>query len=212
MTNVQNFVIIRHGETKWNTERKLQGQANSDLTRLGLKQTELVSNALKDEKFDFFFSSDLKRCQITSEIINKHHSKEIIYDQRLRERDFGILQGMTKEMIKNEQKEVYGIYKTGSINFAVPEGEGVEEFFNRTMDFFDDVLKNFSEKKSLIVTHGGILDCLIRKTTGMSLDAPRCFSIYNTSVNRFSVRNGKWKLVSWGDLSHLNSELTIDDF
>ena len=89
MKNSKNMVIVRHGETEWNIERKLQGQENSELTKLGYKQTELVANTLKNESFDICISSDLPRCVKTAEIILMNKNIEIIYEPRLRERNFG---------------------------------------------------------------------------------------------------------------------------
>ena len=212
MGNTKNIVIVRHGETQWNIERKLQGQENSDLTKLGIKQTELVARSLKNEHFDICISSDLPRCIKTSDIILKDRDIRIVYESRLRERNFGHLQGMTKEKIKDCYPYVYEKLNTGNINFEVPNGESMSEFFSRVDQGLDFIINNFQQKNILIITHGGVLDCIMRKIMKLSLDNHRCFSIYNTSINRFSVNSFGWKLESWGDINHLKSVVTIDDF
>ena len=119
---------------------------------------------------------------------------------------------MTKEDIKEKYPSVYKKLKSGNINFEVPKGESMSEFFRRIDQCFDFITKKFTQKNILIITHGGVLDCIMRKTMDLSLDHHRCFSIYNTSINRFSVNSFGWKLESWGDVNHLKSVVTIDDF
>ena len=213
MINISKVVVIRHGETLWNVDRKLQGQGNSDLTKLGVKQAELAAGAIQAEKFDFCYSSDLPRCIHTAEIITRNLGLDIITDERLRERNFGVLQGMTKEEIENVYPEIFQRFKMGNINFEVPKGESFNGFFNRVKDFFEDQkIMDKQNKNILVITHGGVLDCLMRMIMNISLDAHRNYSIYNTSINRFSILNDVWKIDTWGDINHLSTISTTDDF
>ena len=207
-----NITIVRHGETEWNIEKKFQGQGNSNLTALGKEQAEKVSVALLKDKFDIMFSSDLERCRNTALIINKKLNLKLIEDKRIRERNFGVIQGLTKEEIQYQYPDIYLKYITGSINFAVPGGESFSDLFYRVNDFFDWLSVQPFYTRVLIVTHGGVLDCVIRKVMGLSLESNRCFSIYNTSINCISVTEGYWKLETWGNVSHLSDMKTIDDF
>jgi 2,3-bisphosphoglycerate-dependent phosphoglycerate mutase len=212
MAQSKKIVIIRHGETEWNIYRKLQGQANSDLTELGKKQALLTAQAIKNEVFDKIYSSDLPRCVETAKILNHELGLAVVFEKGLRERHFGQLQGKKHEEIKALFPDLHSKLSTGNINFEIPGGESFKDFYIRVNDTLDRLAANAEEEKILIVSHGGALDCVIRRIFGLPLDMPRRFSIYNTSINRFSVHNNDWKLDTWGDINHLKEIDTMDDF
>lgn len=205
------LTVIRHGETEWNIIKKLQGQANSPLTSLGVEQASFVGKALENERFDAFYSSDLERCIKTSSVINDFLDMDVQYFEGLRERNFGVLQGLYREEIQQKFPNIFLSLEKGNINFDVEKGESFKVFYERINQTFTKIVSNGDFKNILVVTHGGALDCLIRKVFKLSLDAPRTFSIFNTSINRFTVTD-YWKLDTWGDINHLKSITTIDDF
>lgn len=138
--------IIRHGQTDWNVEGRNQGRTDIELNETGIKQAEKTAEKLKGEKFDFVFSSPLKRAYKTAQIVSNNH---IITNSRLIERCNGDLEGK----LKSEYE--------GLVDFADPNESryGIEPlpaFRKRIADFFDDILKKYPEKNILIVTHAGI--------------------------------------------------------
>ena len=206
-----SFTVIRHGETDWNVSRQLQGWKNSNLTENGIKQAELTAEALKHKNFDFLYTSSLRRALETTEIINKYHQLKIHIDNSLKERNFGVMEGLKQDEMLEKYPEVLTRYMQREEKYQIPEGESLVSFYNRVIDGVNAIAQSHSGKRILIVTHGGVLDCMMRRVFNYPLSAPRSFSIYNASVNRFSVTNGVWFLEEWGDISHQESmALSLD--
>ncbi len=206
-----SITVVRHGETEWNVSRQLQGRQNSNLTTNGLRQADLTAEALKDTRFDILYSSDLKRALETARIINRYHNLDIQIDKSLAERNFGVMEGLKQEEIQQRFPDVYAGYMQRNEEFQIPEGESLITFFNRVRNGVNAISQLHSGKSILIITHGGVLDCLMRLIFSYSLSAPRSFSIYNASINKFSVTNGEWFLEEWGYIGHQASmALSLD--
>jgi len=93
----------------------------------------------------------------------------------------------------------------------VRHGETLGEFSRRVVGLIDELLRAHAGSRLLLVTHGGVLDAAYRHATGVPLNAPRNFPIYNTSINVLRHRDDVWTAESWGDVSHLPQELAMDD-
>ena len=205
------ITAVRHGETEWNVSRQLQGKQNSNLTENGLKQADLTAKALKDTTFDVLYTSDLRRAKETAEIINRHHKLGIRIESSLAERNFGIMEGLTQEEIQQKYPEVYEGYMHRRETYEIPGGESLRFFYNRVTHALNIIVREHAAKRILIVTHGGVLDCMMRMIFNYPLSAPRQFSIYNASINRFSVSDGEWFLGEWGNIAHQRSDsLSLD--
>ena len=204
-------IVVRHGETKWNVTRQLQGRKNSNLTENGIKQAVLTAEALKNKSFDFLYTSDLRRALETTEIINKYHQLEIHIDESLAERNFGVIEGLKQDEMIEKYPEVFTRYMKREEEYQIPDGESLISFYNRVKKGLNAIANSHTGKRILIVTHGGVLDCMMRMVFNYPLSAPRSFSIYNASVNRFSVTDATWFLEEWGEISHQESmALSLD--
>jgi probable phosphoglycerate mutase len=203
--------MIRHGETEWNVAMRLQGNQDSNLTERGTKQAELVAEALSRKYFNVFISSDQGRAVKTSNIINKYHNLNIIFTEKLRERNFGIMEGMTREEIAVKFPEVHKGYLKRKSEYQIPEGESLAQLYSRVTEVLKNIIDKYKGNKILIVTHGGILDCTMRMVFSYSLDLQRNFSIYNAAINTFSVTDGKWNLEEWGNINHLENLDTFNE-
>jgi probable phosphoglycerate mutase len=208
---ITKVTMIRHGETEWNVAMRLQGNQDSNLTSLGIKQVELVAEALSSKPFDIHISSDQGRAVKTAEIINEHHHLKIVLNENLRERNFGIMEGLTREEIAEKYPEVHESYIKRKSEFQVPQGESLIQLYSRVTNELKRIVSLHESKKILIITHGGVLDCTMRMVFSYSLDNPRNFSIYNAAINTFSVKDGKWNLNEWGNIDHLRSINTFEE-
>ncbi len=206
------ITAVRHGETKWNVAMRLQGIQNSELSEKGNQQVESVSKELSNKKFDMIISSDLGRAIKTAEVINKYHKLDIIRDPSLRERNFGIMEGLTREEILEKYPDVFSAYQKRKESYKIPQGDSLIEFYERVLTGLEKVISLNKGKRILIVTHGGVLDCIIRMMFNYSLSARRNFSIYNTAINIFSVMNNEWTLEEWGNSNHLNTDEASSEF
>jgi alpha-ribazole phosphatase len=181
------LIIVRHGETDSNIKGTYLGWTDVELNDTGLKQAEAVSEKLKSTKFDFIVSSPLKRAKTTAEIINKSHKQEIVYNDSLKERNFGLWDDLTyKEIIEKYPEESEEWAKNWS-NYAPPEGESAVEVYEKLMDFIDKLIIEKQEGTILIVTHLGCIRKLIGHLLGMGIDGSWRFRVDNCSITKIMI-------------------------
>ena len=205
------ITIVRHGETEMNVAMQLQGHLDSPLTKKGLQQAKLLSEAIKNKKFDVFYSSDLGRAIYTANTINKYLKFNIIESENHRERAFGVMEGLYLNEAKKKYPEVHEAYITRHPTFQIPNGESLTEFSVRIITEFNKLAKTNSGKHILLVAHGGVLDCVIRKIFNLKPEETRSFTILNTSVNTITINDDKWILEEWGNVEHLQDEAVLNE-
>ena len=205
------LVLVRHGETAWNVESRIQGHLDIPLNDTGLAQAAAVGARLSGEDFDAIYSSDLIRAYRTASPVVANPEIDIVRDEHLRERNLGVLQGLTGEEAVIAQPGAWKVLKSRESDLALAGGESLGGFSRRILDFVEKLLVSHAGRRILAVTHGGALDVVYRHVNRMPLSAPRDFTIYNASVNVISVNGGRWTIESWGDISHLPQELAMDD-
>lgn len=205
------LVLVRHGETSWNVEGRIQGHTDIRLNALGEAQAAAVGKRLARERFDAVYSSDLIRAYRTAHPAVADPDSTIIKDRRLRERHLGVLQGLTGEQAMAEQPAAWKVFKSRDPEAALEGGESLGMFSRRVAGFIEDILGKHAGSSILVVTHGGVLDAAYRHALGMPLSMPRDFPIYNASVNVICHDHRGWRVESWGDVSHLPQELAMDD-
>jgi len=204
------FTIIRHGETEWNKIGKQQGHLDSPLTENGRNQAEAVAQYLKKD-FDVLISSSLGRAIETAEIISKILNLKIIKKDGLKERNLGILQGMTITEFKLNYNEEYIKFISNNPDYIIPNGESINQRYKRAIMTFNNIANEYKNQNILIITHGGILESLFRYTLNIPINIKRAFSLINGSINIFTY-DREWKLESWGIIEHLDNIKALDDF
>lgn len=199
------ITIIRHGETMWNVQKRIQGQRNSKLSENGITQAELVAKALAKREFDVLVSSDLGRAIETAKIINKQLLLPHEYNANLRERSFGIFEGKNFAEIEEKYPKEFLRYKERNPEFVVPGGESIQQMYKRITSEIESVARKFKDQKVLIVSHGLVLEMMMYRTFNLNLDEPRAFSINNSSISSFYIDENNWFLKEWGVIEHLVS-------
>lgn len=202
------LVVVRHGETVWNAERRMQGQQNSPLSERGRAQARALGARFSTEPFDHLYSSDLERAYRTAEAIAERTGREIRIDVRLRERAFGIFEGLTAAEMAERHPAEYAKFRARDPDYALPGGECTREFFARSMACFSEIGTRHTGERVVIVAHGMLLDALYRAARGMDLVAPRDVDLINASLNVFRFERARWEVVCWGDCAHLD-EITM---
>ena len=197
------ILLIRHGETLWNQQGRMQGQSDSPLTALGLQQAHQLARRLKEASFTALYSSDLGRAHQTARCVADETGHEIVADQGLRERDFGIFEGLTNNEIKERHPEQYALFASRDPHFAMPGGESAARFRDRCVGCLEKIAGRHAGETLVVVTHGLVLDALYRTACGMALDVPRGFPLLNCSVNTFRRAPGAWLAVAICDVTHL---------
>ena len=196
------IILIRHGETEWNSQQRMQGHSNSDLSSVGQAQIQALGQWMKNVPYDHIYSSDSLRAKQTAEAITQFSGHELKVDLRLREKNLGVFEGLTSEEASERHPEVFRLFKTAGSKYVIDEGESTQQLLDRALEIVDEILVKHSEERVLLVTHGGFVRVLMKHTLGLSLDSPTCFFIKNTGV--FSLEwEDKWMVSQMGGVSHL---------
>jgi len=206
---VTRLCLVRHGETGWNAEGRVQGQLDIALSATGLQQAKAVASVLKGEAFDAIYSSDLVRARQTAQPSADMLGKQVALDQRLRERHYGVFQSITYAEAKVRFPEDYARFKAKDLDFDFEIGESLRAFDERVLVFFREMLESREGQNLLVFTHGGVLEIVYRHATGRGLTTPRDFEIPNAALNRVAYDGAKWRVDRWADVRHLS--VTLDD-
>jgi len=198
--------VIRHGETEWNIEGRIQGHANSALTATGIAQAQALGEHLQHHTFSAFYSSDLDRAYHTAQAIAAKHTQSIQLEPLLREKCLGVFEGLLRAEMQTQYPTEYQQYKFNHADYVIPGGgESGQQFLQRCIDCFNRLVQNHRGETVAVVTHGGVITNLFKYVVGLPVAAPRRFQALNTSVNRFTYdhQDASWFLDSWGEVSHL---------
>ena len=200
------IVLIRHGETLWNREGRIQGHSDSALTPVGTAQAEACANRLRDEEFDHVVASDLMRVRQTAELLLTGRNAPIEYDPAFRERAYGIGEGLTYAELDALHQEFVSSIRVTDPDFAVEGSESRRQFHTRVTSAMRKVAAMHAGRRVLIVTHGGVLAIIYRWLNRMHISSEHKVSIPNVAYNRVAFRGDEWKIEVWADTAHLDFE------
>jgi probable phosphoglycerate mutase len=218
-----DIILIRHGETEWNHLRRIQGQLDIPLNAIGMRQAQAVAWRLAPPpadrpaqrlaepptpasaklRIDAVYTSDLKRASDTAAPIAAAHGLVAQPDPRLRERHYGGFQGSYYDQLQHTVPDVYRRMLSRDLSFDLDGGETIPMLYRRVSEALLDLASRHRDATIVVVTHGGVLDCCYRLATGLDLDAPRAFGLFNAGLNRIALDERGFRLVSWGDVEHL---------
>ena len=196
------IILIRHGETEWNSQQRMQGHSNSDLSSLGQAQIQALGQWMKNVPFDHIYSSDSLRAKQTAEAITQFSGHELKIDLRLREKNLGVFEGLTSDEARERHPEVYRLFKTAGSKYVIDEGESTQQLQGRALEIVEEIRIKHPEERVLLVTHGGFIRVVMKHSLGLSLETPTRFLIRNTGVFRL-VWEDKWIVSQMGGVSHL---------
>lgn len=198
--------LIRHGETAWNAERRLQGHTDTPLNPKGVLQARQMAQALKDINlgFDVLYTSDLKRAADTANAVVELFGVEAQVDSALRERNFGALQGLSITEAPLLRPDIWQAHIARDLDHDLEGGESIQQFSLRVRNALDGIQKRHAGKTILVVSHGGTLDMMYRIASNQSLSAQRIVSVPNASLNWISHEESSgWVVDQWADTRHL---------
>ena len=199
--------IVRHGETAWNAEGRVQGQLDIPLNDVGRAQARATAEALADHDFTAIYCSDLIRVRQTCEPAAKKFALPVTYLAELRERHYGMFETLTYVEVRDKFPEQYARFRDKDPDFDFEGGETLRGFNDRSLKAIGELIARHSGEQILVFTHGGVLDMLYRHITGLSLSAERKFGIPNAGLNRVEVTPAGWQIRAWADIAHLESAL-----
>lgn len=197
------LVVVRHGETHWNVASRIQGHTDSPLTPAGEAQAAAIAGRLAGERFDRLVSSDLGRAMQTARAIAARTGHAIVPDARLRERNYGVAEGLTYGEIGVQYPDVFSRVRDTDPDYVVPGGESRRQHFERVRDAFESLARDCEGSRLAVVCHGGVLAALYRHVHAIAVGAAHAIPIPNASYNALIFEAGSWTVEAWADTAHL---------
>ncbi|MDI9568845.1 MAG: histidine phosphatase family protein [bacterium] len=201
------FYLIRHGQTEWNRERRIQGHLDVKLSEEGREQALRAGQALQGEGIEYIYSSDLSRALETATIIAQELEMPVagtLCD--LREINFGDWEGMSIEQIAAEEPEAFAEWREDTVNRPVPGGESFGMMAKRVLKCIIDLGKKHPENKVAVVTHGGPIVYTLGWIMKLTLEEQLQIKIANCSISivEYDPQAGEWEILKLNDTSHLD--------
>ncbi|MBX3633339.1 MAG: histidine phosphatase family protein [Simplicispira sp.] len=198
------IIAIRHGETLWNVDTRIQGHRDIPLNDRGRWQATQVARALAGEPIAAVYASDLLRAHATGAAIAEAAGAPLHAEPDLRERSFGELEGRTFAEIEAALPEQARRWRQRDPHFAPEGGESLTLLRARIAEVTARLAARHLGEQIVLVAHGGVLDVLYRLATGQELQAPRTWLLANAALNRLLWTPEALTLVGWGDTGHLD--------
>lgn len=198
------ILALRHGETTWNVDTRIQGQTDIPLNATGRWQARRLAEALSGEGITAIYSSDLTRAHETANTLSLTLGVRLQAESGLRERAFGEFEGLTYDEIAQRWPDASRLWRARDPGFGPRGGETLNDFYQRCVDTAQRLAACHPGQTIALVAHGGVLDCLYRAATRMDLSAPRTWKIGNASINRLLHSPEGFHLVGWADTQHLD--------
>ena len=196
--------LVRHGETSWNAEKRIQGNIDVGLDETGMAQADAAAQWLAPLAMDALYSSDLLRARQTAERLAAALKRVPVLRPEFRERRYGLFEGLTYEQSRTRYPDVYAQFEERVPDFVIPYGgESLQQLHLRVSSGLRRLVDEHRGQTIAVVTHGGVLDIVNRLVRGTSLRQPRDFLIPNAGINWVSASGDDWRMEAWGVTDHL---------
>jgi probable phosphoglycerate mutase len=195
--------FIRHGETDWNVERRIQGQSDVPLNDTGVRQALAMAFSAAHYAFAAVYCSDLARARDTAARLAQRDGLQVHALPLLRERHYGIFQGLTSAEALARHPEAHAHYLARDTAYDFETGESMLTFAARVQNAVSEMTLRHRGQVIAAVTHAGVLDILYRQATGRPLHTPRDFAIPNCALNWFRFDERGAHLEAWDDHHYL---------
>jgi len=198
-----NIILVRHGETDWNTEQVFRGRIDVPLNQVGLSQAEAVGRSLRDSDIDALYSSPLTRAFETAHMLAKGRNLEIVSEEGFIDINFGLWQGISHQKVKEDFEDLYARWISEPHEVTFPQGENLEQVKIRSQKALDTIVKNNPGRTVAIVSHRVVNKVLL--CTVLGLDLTHFWNIRQDTcaVNRFEYKEGSYFLTLLNDTCHL---------
>ncbi len=201
-------ILIRHGETLWNQQRRMQGHSNRPLSETGVRQASQLAQRLGQLEFSTLYSSDSERAHHTARCVAEVTGHDIVLEPRLRERHFGVFEGLTGTEISSQFPEAYARFKARDQDYVIPGGgESARQFRTRVSACLQQIAERHARELVVVITHGLVLDVFYRAALGIPHELPRIHELVNAGINRLRYDSGAWHIEAWADGSHLDASV-----
>ncbi len=199
------LILIRHGETPHNRDKRYQGHRDTSLTTEGKRQTREIALRLRDKPLDAIYSSDLKRTRYMAEVINSYHSLKINILPELREIDFGDWEGKTYNEIQRKWESLLNGWERKPSKVKIPNGESIQELAKRTRTIIKKIIRAHLNQKVAIITHGGPIRIILMDALGLEADNWWGTITSNGGISIIEYQSKRAKVLLQNDTSHLKT-------
>ena len=196
---------MRHGQSTWNHEHRIQGQLDPPLSDQGRRQAALLGRRLAGRAFAGFYTSDLKRASQTSALVGSALGMEPVPMPEIREIYLGEWEGLRTEDIVTRFPQAWATWSEEPDWDLVPGGEGSIAFEARVAAAMDSILDRHRHGDVLVVTHGGLIQVALHRVVGRPSRGIFAFRIQNASVSVIELRGGRLVVSGVNDVAHLES-------
>jgi 2,3-bisphosphoglycerate-dependent phosphoglycerate mutase len=196
-------LLVRHGETDWNASGRIQGHNDTPLNAAGRQQAQRTAQRLACEPIKALYSSDLARAFETATIIGAPLGLTVVTSARLRERQYGLWEGLTAAEIQARYPEQFAIWRARTTDFAPPQGETRSELLTRALAELQTIARRHVRDMVVVVTHGGLCYVLINHILGSVDGDQREFTFGNASIHTLEVTGDRWSVISMDETAHL---------
>jgi broad specificity phosphatase PhoE len=198
------LLLVRHGRSAWNSEGRIQGQADVPLDEIGLQQAQRVAERLKAQPIAAIYSSSLQRARVTAEVLAEKLNLPITCDDRLMEYDFGVISGLTWDGVVANHTELARRWADDAWAVPIEGSEGRVHFAARVMAAMNDIIARHPDQQVAVVAHGGTFNVYLAKMLGLDLQRRHPFHFGNRSVSLVEMDNGVFHIHFLNDKCHLN--------
>ncbi len=200
---MNSIYIVRHGETMWNAEGRIQGHTDVGLTERGKEQARATAQRLSGVHFDVAYSSDMSRTRDTARIILGEREIPLHSVPELREYNKGVFEGLTPEEYRQKYPELFEASLVNDLDFAPPGGETIRQCQARMARFVNKVTREFPDGDVLFVGHGGSLRSGIVALLNLPLEANWKFVMHNCALSIIRAYPDNAVMHLYNDTSHL---------
>jgi len=195
--------LVRHGQSTWNREHRIQGQLDPPLSEEGRRQATRVGRRLAHHRFAGFYTSDLKRAHETAQLIGKVTGGTPTPAAGLREIYLGEWEGLNTDELARQFPDAWALWTEEPSWDVVPGGESAADFESRVSAELDSILARHEHGDVLAVTHGGVIQVALHRVVGRPNHGLFPFRIENASISVIEKRNGRFVVSGVNDTSHL---------
>lgn len=197
------LLLVRHGVTLWNAQRRYQGHTNVPLSEWGLRQAEALADRLAGEEIHAAYASDLQRAWETAHKLAAPHGLEVKQAAPLREIHFGDWEGLSYDEIERRYPQEMAAWRSDPMRSAPPGGETLAEVSDRVRKVAAGLEADHQEETVLVVAHGGVLQVLLCTLLGLEPRGRWQFRFDNASLSEIHVYDGGSILTLFNDTHHL---------
>ena len=202
-----HLLLLRHGETDWNSEGRMQGHSDTPLNANGIAQAhQLAARVASEESFAAMYASPLARARVTAEIIAQQCNLTPLLDDRLKEQCLGDLEGLTGTEFEQRFPEVLAAWRADPLQTPLPGQEKSDAFQQRVQAFLADLQARHADgTRVAVVTHGGTIGMMLATLIGLDIGKRFPFWLDNASISHVDLSGGRVRVRLLNDTCHLRN-------